>query len=129
MDIQKNIKLLRIAKSYNQEYMAKKLKISQSGYAKLERGQTEITLNRLQQLAEIFGMPVYEIINLGKGGESSVSQILTPDEYKYQRHDYAPASRSYENELISELKEKVNLYKQLYELTKDELEKYKSKIK
>jgi transcriptional regulator with XRE-family HTH domain len=47
------IKKLRELKNYTQSYMAERLGLSMSGYGKIERDETEITLQRLQEIAEI----------------------------------------------------------------------------
>lgn len=47
------IKKHRESMNYSQEYIARQLGISQPAYAKLENGNTRITLKRLFKLAEI----------------------------------------------------------------------------
>ncbi|SFF40638.1 helix-turn-helix domain-containing protein [Thermoflexibacter ruber] len=49
------IRHLRIGKGYPVEYMATKLKMSCSGYSKIERGESELTLRRLKAIAEVLG--------------------------------------------------------------------------
>lgn len=52
--ILKNIRAIRESKHLSQEYVAMSLRISQSSYAKLESGQSKLTVDRLLLLAEIF---------------------------------------------------------------------------
>ena len=56
------IRQLREAKQWSQEQLANKLGLSPNGYAKIERGETRLTLSRLMELAEIFEMDILELI-------------------------------------------------------------------
>ena len=56
------IKKLRLIKGYKQEYMAYKMGITQTGYSKIETGETSITLERAATIAEIFAMSLVELI-------------------------------------------------------------------
>ncbi len=49
------IRKLRIEKDFTQDYMAIKLDMSISAYSKLERGQTDPTLSRIEKIAEVLG--------------------------------------------------------------------------
>lgn len=70
MNIHENIKVLRLQKRLSQLDIAEALTISQGAYAQLENGKTEITLNRLEQLAKLFGMTVIELLQYGSGVEN-----------------------------------------------------------
>lgn len=62
-EIHDNIRTIRSLKDYSQKYMAESLGISQSSYGKLERGHTQITWNKLNKLAAILSMSVWNIIH------------------------------------------------------------------
>ncbi len=47
------IRKLRLEQELTQDYMALKLDMSTSSYSKLERGQTDPTLSRVEKIAEI----------------------------------------------------------------------------
>lgn len=53
------LRKIRVSQDFSQEYMALKLGITLSAYSKIERGKTELTINRLIQIAEIlqFDLP------------------------------------------------------------------------
>ena len=51
MKINEKIKRLREGKHWSQEEMAQKLNMSKNGYAKIERGETSVSLGRLEQVA------------------------------------------------------------------------------
>ncbi len=62
MEIHDNIKNLREENHLTQEDMADKLHMSTSGYAKLERGETKLFHEKLEKIADIFGVSVYQLI-------------------------------------------------------------------
>ena len=45
--------------------MAEKMHLSPNSYGKLERGETKLTLDKLEQIANIFDMDIVELINNG----------------------------------------------------------------
>lgn len=61
--IGRKIKKMRELKNYTQSYMAEKLNLSLSGYGKIERDETDVTLNRLQEIAEILETDYSSILN------------------------------------------------------------------
>jgi transcriptional regulator with XRE-family HTH domain len=91
-NIQENIRKIRVLKNIPQEEMADRLGISQSSYGKLERGATQMKIHRLEQLAEVFGMPSFDIVNF----ESPLSGLSTPKEATdtsnavYSEEKYSP---------------------------------------
>ncbi|WP_299707381.1 helix-turn-helix transcriptional regulator [uncultured Pontibacter sp.] len=56
------VRCIRSQKGYSQEYMAFQLNISQNAYSKLERGETEITVRRIYQIADVLEVSVYELL-------------------------------------------------------------------
>lgn len=56
------IKKLREARNYTQEFVAKKLQMSQTSYSNMERGKTEISLRRLEEIAHLFQISLYELL-------------------------------------------------------------------
>lgn len=84
MKSHEKIRLFREAKSWTQEEMAEKLGLSPSGYAKLERGQTQLHLARLQELANIFGIDPIELL---QSSESNLVCQITEGDHN-QGHNY-----------------------------------------
>ncbi len=58
------IKELRTTQRYSQEDIADKLGISQASYFQIEKGKTELTINRLYQIAEALGVGVGELMGV-----------------------------------------------------------------
>lgn len=63
----KFIKPARRARGFTQEYMAKKLEMSRSGYKKLEYGTNKLTLARFIQICKVLDLDaaatLVEVIN------------------------------------------------------------------
>lgn len=57
------IRFLRETNGISQEFMAFELGISQPAYSKLERGETKLTISRLQKIAFILGFSTAELMN------------------------------------------------------------------
>lgn len=66
MDIAKNLVNLRKEQKLTQEQMAEKLGMSKNGYAKIERGESRITVEHLQQIAQVFNIDIAELIKEDK---------------------------------------------------------------
>lgn len=62
MSIGNTIKKFRELKNYTQAFMAQQLNLSVSGYGKIERDETELTLNRLQEIATILDVNYQNIL-------------------------------------------------------------------
>ena len=61
--ILQNIRSIRESKHLSQEYIAMSLRISQSSYAKLESGQSKLTVDRLILLADLFKIPCAKLLD------------------------------------------------------------------
>lgn len=62
------IRFLRELNNLSQEDMAEKLQMSVGGYAKIERGESSLNLNRLEQIAQIFNLDIVELLQIGNQG-------------------------------------------------------------
>lgn len=63
MSIGKKIKQLRELRNFTQNHMADNLGMSIGGYGKIERDETDITLTRLNQIAEILKTDLSTILS------------------------------------------------------------------
>lgn len=57
------LKLLRELHNYTQAFVAKSLNISQNAYSMIENGATNITLEKLEKLAEMYKISPEELIS------------------------------------------------------------------
>lgn len=82
MNINEKIRRIRESKEWSQEQMAEKLNMSLNGYAKIERGETKLYLDKLEQIAQILDIDVVELI---QSGEKNICfQIESPLGSVYQ---------------------------------------------
>ena len=61
-NLSENLKQLRHKHGWNQENVANRLDISVPTYSKIETGVTDINLSRLEQLAELFHLSIFELL-------------------------------------------------------------------
>jgi len=66
MKINEKIRFMRQLKELSQEEMAEKLQLSLNGYANIERGETDVQMSRLEQIAKIFEVDLMELLNFGE---------------------------------------------------------------
>lgn len=69
MKVNEKIRLLREEKQWSQEDMAEKLNMSVTGYAKIERGESNSTMPRLEQISEVFGLDLCDFFMYGEEGK------------------------------------------------------------
>ncbi len=84
-NIHENIRLHREIKGFSQEYIADKLSMTQSAYAKLESGKITMSLDRLISVAEILETDTNSLLT----GQSAI--------YYFQNKGVATAHQSAEN--------------------------------
>jgi transcriptional regulator with XRE-family HTH domain len=105
------IKQIRELKNFTQEYVAQKLGLSTRAYSKIETGETQLTINRLNEISAILGVGPIEVLgfddkqvfnNCKQDGYIGINHINIPDKLVQQ----------YE-ETIQALKEQIQLLKLL----------------
>ncbi|OAV11564.1 hypothetical protein AO372_1578 [Moraxella catarrhalis] len=63
MPLHDNIRKFREQKQWSQEYMAEQLGLSKNGYAKIERGESRPSLDRLEQITAVFGIGMTDLFS------------------------------------------------------------------
>ena len=115
MPIHEKIRILRQVKGLTQEEVAERLNLSVNGYGKIERGNCDINLHRLEQLAEVFGVEPIELLGtvdrnvFNLSCTSNCTNYCTNNMDTQNNHHYSTAENS---ELQSEI-EKQQLIIQL----------------
>jgi transcriptional regulator with XRE-family HTH domain len=64
MRVHEKLKAMRLFRDWSQEEMAAKLGYSPNGYAKIERGETDIKVEKLEKIAEVLGVELQQFLNL-----------------------------------------------------------------
>lgn len=89
MNVNEKIKNYREQNKWSQEDMANQLQMSSSAYAKIERGETRLHLDKLQKIAQIFNIDLFELItmdgkniilNINESGESNNTNYSNANE-------------------------------------------------
>jgi transcriptional regulator with XRE-family HTH domain len=74
--IGEKIRLKRLEKRLSQENMAFELDISQAAYSKIELGQTDLTISRIFEIAEILEVSPYIFMPKPKYGSSLAQEFF-----------------------------------------------------
>lgn len=82
VSVNEKIRKVRESKAWSQEQMAEKLNMSLNGYAKIERGETKLYLDKLEQIAQVFDIDVVELMQ--SDGKNICFQIESPLSSVYQ---------------------------------------------
>jgi transcriptional regulator with XRE-family HTH domain len=91
LTIGKKIKLLRELKGFKQDYIAEQLGMTQNGYGKIERDETDIPYSRLESIAKVFEVSVSDLINLNQqkihysitNNNSQIENVISKVEHLY----------------------------------------------
>lgn len=103
--------------------MADRLGMSTNGYAKIERGETRLTIPKLEQIVEVFDTDILELISLG---ENKVVYIQDSDNHSINIIN--PTSQDLASEIIqlkqtiSHQQEMLSAKNELIALQKSQLE-------
>ena len=60
------IKFIREIRGYKQDVVATELGISQNGYSKIERGDTDVPFSRLEQIAKVLDIPLKDLVSINQ---------------------------------------------------------------
>lgn len=84
--IGKNIRALRQQNGWSQNDVGKRLGISIPAVSKIESGNTDINMSRVDQIAQVFGVTSQDIISHGEGSTNTDSAVIIED-LKRRIHD------------------------------------------
>ena len=118
-----NIRKLRELRGYKQEYLAEQLGMSLSGFGKIERGETDVSIGRLEQVAKVLDIKIETILGFN---ENIVLQQITNNHAKFTNGVYIAAlpeqeEERYKGEIIL-LKEQIAQLKQIVELQQNHIQ-------
>ena len=100
METHEKIRLMRELNKWSQEDMAETLAMSAGGYAKIERGETQLNIPRLEQLAAIFKVDMWDLLKAGSKG--MVLQINDVDSNNGEFAIYASSDMTMKVELLKQ---------------------------
>lgn len=105
------IKQIRELKNFTQEYVAQKLGLSTRAYSKIETGETQLTINRLNEISKVLEMEPMQLLGFddkkifninNSSGNNGYNNIFFPEKLVQQ----------YEETILA-LKEQIQLLKLL----------------
>ena len=74
MNVGEKIKKLRELKNYTQQHMASELDLSLSGYGKIERNETDISVSKLEKIAKILDTDISSILSFDEKHVFNISE-------------------------------------------------------
>jgi len=107
IDIYLKIRGIRLKKNLTQEDVSKRLGMAQSNYARLERGLSQLTVDRLIEISEIFEMSPDAILN-----------------YSEEEGIFKEDAHYYYNQMMKFKADKEKLQKELLNRENDDVDQY-----
>lgn len=111
MDIRKisnNIKKFRELKDITREEIAAQLDMSVSGYSKIERGEIDLTITKLDKIANIIGVSISQILNFDVTNIFNISNNKTVNsigtDNKISNYNESDFTKKYIEKLEEEIK-------------------------
>ena len=78
------LKQLRELKNYTQEYVATQLGLTTRAYSKIESGETQLTINRLNEISAILGIDPMDNNTIGTSNYSLPDKLI--EQYEKRIH-------------------------------------------
>ena len=135
MKTQDKIRAIRTQQKISQEQMAERLDLTPQAYSKVESGKTKLSLDRIQQIAQILNIDVTELIHNNDNGvfllinENCTNENLNNGAIIYHgnqqsineqelKHDNEKMQLiiTHKDEIIEQLKQENALLKQMLNL-------------
>jgi transcriptional regulator with XRE-family HTH domain len=69
------IKALRSEKGYKAEIVAQELEMSKAAYSQLENGKIDISITKLQKIADYFSIPIASILQENNGAAFNIEKV------------------------------------------------------
>jgi transcriptional regulator with XRE-family HTH domain len=105
-EVGQKLRMIRGLYRLSQESLSRDLKMSQPGYAKLERGETDIPFSRLKQIAEYYKLSVVDLLTFGEDRQAAYGNRLELELYR-KEVEYLKQRLDDKDEIINLLKRKL----------------------
>lgn len=124
MEVHDKIRVMREINQWSQEEMAEKLAMSANGYAKIERGQTNINIEKLKQIAQIFNIDMVDLItNQDKTFFFSIGDNNVNSHNNLNSMDKFQLLLDAKDELLKQKDKEIEALKEIITLLKANVEK------
>ena len=107
----KKIRFIREMKNLKQETVAESLGMTNNGYGKIERDETDVPYSRLNKIADVLGMSVVDLVNMQD--QKIIYAINNHQPTIENMINHASIPRSDWEERIKSLEEDVKLLKSI----------------
>ncbi|EHO47170.1 DNA-binding helix-turn-helix protein [Haemophilus sp. oral taxon 851 str. F0397] len=111
MSVNEKVRLFRELNQWSQEEMAERMNMSVAGYAKIERGETNISLHKLKQIASVLQIDLLDLVSTHDSGVILVGGENNQNHFRNNYYGNQAAELEVEK-LKLELKHKDELLKQ-----------------
>ena len=108
MEMNEKIRIFREMNKWTQEDMAEKIGMSVTGYAKIERGESSLPYDKLEQMAVVFGRDVADLVNF----ERKPNWYFSNNSIHTNYANYYPA----EGAVVAELEKQYLIVQHLQQL-------------
>lgn len=120
MPLHDNIRKFREQKQWSQEYMAEQLGLSKNGYAKIERGESRPSLDRLEQITAVFGIGMTDLFSderqsiclINENSQHS-SNYYHSDNALILENEKLKLALTHKDELLAQKDEQITLLKNM----------------
>ena len=110
---EQKLKQIRELKNLSQEFIATQLGLSVRAYSKIETGETQLTINRLNEISRIMGVDPIEVLGFDDKNIFNINNSTGNNGYNYINFP-DKLVQQYE-QTIQSLKEQIALMKLLME--------------
>ena len=127
MEVHDKIRVMREINQWSQEEMAEKLAMSANGYAKIERGQTNINIEKLKQIAQIFNIDMVDLI-----ANQDKTYFFSIGDNNVNSHNYLNSMDKFQllldakDELLKQKDKEIEALKEIIALLNATVEQYKA---
>lgn len=111
MSVNEKVRLFRELNRWSQEEMAERMNMSVTGYAKIERGETNLSLHKLKQIASVLQIDLIDLVSPNDNGVILVGGENNQNHFRNNYYGNQEAEFKIEK-LELELKHKDELLKQ-----------------
>lgn len=118
MTVQSNIRHLREQKNLTQEQMAEKMGMSKNGYTKIERGETQLKIEKLEQIANIFNVDIQDLLKTDRDFNVLLGDNNVNCQTKYSNQQEIEKLQliiQFKDELLAQKDKEIELLRKLLE--------------
>lgn len=101
------IKKVRELRNFTQEYMAEHLGMSQNGYSRIERNEVEVSLTKLEKIAETLQVPAKDLLDFNEKNILNNFQVGAIGDNAQITYTISPEIKQLYEDKIKLLEEKI----------------------